>query len=114
MTSSEQQLDRVFQALSDSTRRNILLQIREQDLTVNDIASQFEISLPAVSKHLKVLEQAGLISRQKQGRKRLCHAEPELLAEPLAWLEYYQSFWSERLDNLKELLEHQTTSKQKE
>lgn len=105
MKANNHQLDRVFQALSDTTRRNILIQVREQDQSVNDIASQFEISLPAVSKHLKVLERAGLISRRKDGRKRLCHVEPELLAEPLAWLEFYQSFWNDRLDNLKAFIE---------
>ena len=105
MQLNEQQLDRVFQALSDTTRRNILMQIREQDQTVNNIASQFQISLPAVSKHLKVLERAGLISRKKDGRKRLCHAEPELLTESLAWLNFYQSFWNDRLDNLKTFIE---------
>ena len=110
MPIQEHQLDRVFQALADTTRRNILLQIREQDQTVNDIASQYEISLPAVSKHLKVLERAGLISRKKEGRKRLCHAEPNLLAEPLAWLEFYQSFWNDKLDNLKAFIEQENKS----
>ncbi len=106
MLSNEQQLDKVFRALSDSTRRRILMQIRDHDHTVNDIASEFEISLPAVSKHLKVLENAGLISRIKEGRKRLCHVEPKMLDGALAWLEFYQSFWNQRLDSLKELLEH--------
>ena len=68
------QLDQVFHALSDTTRRKILIQIRDEDKTVNDIASKFKISLPAISKHLKVLESAGLISRVKQGQKRLCHS----------------------------------------
>ena len=114
MTLNEQQLDRVFQALSDTTRRNILLRIREQDQTVNAIAGEYEMSLPAVSKHLKVLENAGLISRIKQGRKRLCHVEPKMLDDALAWLEFYQSFWNERLDNLKELLEQKATPDKKE
>ena len=105
MHSTEQQLDKVFKALSDSTRRSILLRIRESDETVNEIASQFNISLPAVSKHLKVLEHAGLISRIKDGRKRMCHAEPRLLDDALGWLEFYQSFWNTRLDNLKTFIE---------
>ena len=105
MQATEQQLDRVFQALSDSTRRNILMQIREHDETVNAIASNFEISLPAVSKHLKVLERAGLIRRIKDGRNRLCHVEPALMHDASEWLEFYQRFWTERLNNLKDFIE---------
>ena len=105
MQSNEQELSRVFQALSDSTRRNILMQIREQDETVNNIASKFQISLPAVSKHLKVLEQAGLISRRKDGRKRICHAESALMRDATDWLEFYQGFWNQRLSKLKHFIE---------
>ena len=105
MHPTDQQLDRVFQALSDSTRRHILLQIREQDESVNNIASKFKISLPAVSKHLNVLERAGLISRRKDGRKRICHAEPALLSDAADWLEFYQDFWNQRLSNLKHFIE---------
>ena len=105
MQSTEQQLDRVFQALSDTTRRNILMQIRERDETVNNIAANFDISLSAVSKHLKVLEQAGLIRRIKDGRKRLCHVEPALMHDANEWLEFYQRFWTERLNNLSDFIE---------
>ena len=105
MQPTEQQLDRVFQALSDSTRRNILMQIRERDESVNNIASKFQISLPAVSKHLKVLQQAGLISRRKDGQKRICHAEPALIRDATHWLEFYQEFWDQRLSNLKQYIE---------
>ena len=107
MQFNDQQLDTVFQALSDSTRRRILMQIRENDETVNAIAAQHQMSLPAVSKHLKVLERAGLISRIKDGRKRICHAEPRLLNDALGWLEFYQSFWSTRLDHLKSYIERE-------
>ena len=102
---TEPQLDRLFHALADRTRRQILMRIREQDETVNSIAADFEISLPAVSKHLKVLEQAGLLSRRKEGQKRFCHAEPDMMNDALAWLEFYQSFWNARLNNLKSQLE---------
>jgi len=108
-----QHLDRVFQALSDSTRRGILQQIREQDLAVNDIAAQFSISLPAVSKHLGVLERAGLVRRIKHGRQRICHAEPRMLDDALAWLEFYQQFWDHRLDTLKQVVEQQHLAKDK-
>ena len=105
MQTTDQQLDRVFQALSDTTRRNILMQIREHDETVNNIAAEFEISLPAVSKHLNVLEKAGLLTRTKDGRKRICHVEPALMRDATQWLEFYQRFWTERLNNLKDFIE---------
>ena len=105
MNIGDHKLDRVFQALSDSTRRQILMRIRENDETVNEIASRFEVSLPAISKHLKVLERAGLISRRKEGQKRFCHAEPAIIEDATAWLEYYQEFWNERLESLRQFIE---------
>ena len=111
MQPTDHQLDRVFHALSDTTRRHILERIRSQDETVNNLAMNFEISLPAVSKHLKVLEKAGLISRRRDGQKRFCHVEPAMMESALQWLEYYQSFWNSRLENLKTLLEQDGLSK---
>ena len=105
MQITDHQLDRVFHALSDTTRRNILERVRAQDETVNSIASGFNISLPAVSKHIKVLENAGLISRRREGRMRYCHAEPRMMDDALQWLNYYQKFWNTRLDGLQSLLE---------
>ena len=105
MQLTDAQLDRLFHALADSSRRRILMRIRERDEIVNSIAAEFDISLPAVSKHLKVLERAGLISRRKEGQKRFCHAEPDMMNDALAWLEFYQSFWNTRLENLKSHLE---------
>lgn len=107
MQTSEQQLDRIFHALADRTRRQILMTVREQDATVNTIASQFRVSLPAISRHLKVLEQSGLISRHKDGQRRYCHAEPEIMKNAEAWLAWYQEFWNERLDGLAAFLEDQ-------
>ena len=106
MPNPDQNLDRIFQALSDSTRRQILMRIRDSDETVNEIASKFSVSLPAISKHLKVLERAGLISRRKVGQKRFCHAEPSIMEDAVAWLEYYQEFWNERLENLRQFVEN--------
>ena len=108
MTMRERQLDLLFHALSDTTRRGILMQVRGQDRSVNEIAAQFTISLPAVSKPLNVLEQAGLINRRKRGRMRICHADPEQLNTATEWLEFYQGFWSENLENLKQFIEQGT------
>jgi len=108
MRTQDRELDRLFQALSDTTRRGILMRIREGDRTVNDVASQFDISLPAVSKHLTILERAGLLTRRKEGRKRICHVEPRQLQSATEWLDFYQRFWNEQLENLKQFVETDT------
>lgn len=100
-----QQLDHIFQALSDSTRRSILLRVRDTDETVSDIAAHYEMSMPAVTKHLNILERAGLIVRRKKGRKRLCRAEPKNLSSAMEWLEHYQQFWDQQLESLKQFVE---------
>ena len=108
MRTQDRELDRLFQALSDTTRRGILMRIREGDRTVNDVASQFDISLPAVSKHLTILERAGLLTRRNEGRKRICHVEPRQLQSATEWLDFYQRFWNEQLENLKQFVETDT------
>ncbi len=105
MNIQEQQLDQVFQALSDATRRSILMRVRDSDENVSDIAACYDMSMPAVTKHLNILERAGLIVRRKDGRQRMCRAEPKRLAEATAWLEHYQKFWGTRLDSLKQFVE---------
>ena len=94
-------LDSVFAALSDPTRRAILARLVRGESTVTELAEPFSISLPAVGKHLRVLEQAGLVMTAKQGRTRYCHFEPKPLREATAWLEHYRSFWEERLEALE-------------
>ncbi len=106
MNSSNQQLDNVFHALADSTRRNILANVLGKEETVTEIAARYDISMPAVTKHLKVLEKAGLITRIKQGRERRCIAEPKNLQTAAQWLSHYQQFWFGQLDNLKDYLEN--------
>ena len=95
------QLDSVFQALSDGTRRRMLRSLSIQPRSVGELAAPFQISLAAASKHIKVLERAGLVQRQIQGRTHLCQLRAEALAEAEQWLQYYQQFWSERLDALE-------------
>ena len=94
-------LDSVFAALADSTRRAILTRLTRGEATVNELAAPFEISLPAVSKHLKVLERAGLIERAREAQWRPCKLRAEPLREADAWIEQYRHFWEasfERLD----------------
>lgn len=104
-------LDAIFQALSDSTRRSILMRVRESDQTVSDIADSYTMSMPAITKHLNVLERAGLIVRKKAGRKRLCRAEPKNLNTAMQWLEYYQQFWQTQLESLKGFVEKNAANK---
>jgi len=99
------QLSSVFGALSDPTRRAILARLAEGDLTVTELRAPFPVSQPAISRHLKVLERAGLISRSRRSTMRLSHLEAEPLLEATAWLARYKAFWDERFEQLDELLE---------
>jgi DNA-binding transcriptional ArsR family regulator len=97
-------LSTVFGALADPTRRAILARLLDGDLPVRDLAAPFAMSQPAVSRHLKVLETAGLISRSRRATARLSHLEPEPLREATSWLARYQALWDERYDQLDEVL----------
>ena len=103
------QLDLVFHALADSTRRAIVQALAEskQPRRVSDLARPFRMSLAAVSKHLKVLEQAGLLIRRKRGTSHYLSLNPEALASAEEWLADYHRFWDDRLDELKHYLEQE-------
>jgi len=96
-----QSLDAVFAALSDGTRRAILATLQKRPATVTEIARPFPVSLNAISKHLMVLEEAGLIRREKVGRERRCSLEAEPLRRATLWLDHYRQFWEARLDALE-------------
>jgi DNA-binding transcriptional ArsR family regulator len=96
----DRQLDATFGALADATRRAILARLARGDATVNELAEPFAMSLPAVSKHLKVLERAGLISRGRNGQFRPCRLEAEALDPATAWIEENRQVWSDRFDKL--------------
>lgn len=100
-----EQLDSVFNALADPTRRAILARLTEGDANVAQLAAPFRMSQPAVSRHLKVLEQAGLISRHRRATARLSHLEPEPLREATTWLADYREYWTQSYERLDELLE---------
>ena len=97
-------LDRTFAALSDPTRRAILARLAQGEASVGELAAPFDVSLPAVSKHLRVLEKAGLMRRQKEGRVHRCRLVAEPLHDAVEWLAYYERFWDEKLDALAEYL----------
>ena len=93
-------LSATFAALADPTRRAILARLVQGEVTVNELAEPFDMSLPAVSKHLKVLEGAGLIARGRDAQRRPCRIEAAPLREAVEWLERYRKLWEERLDGL--------------
>jgi DNA-binding transcriptional ArsR family regulator len=98
-------LDRTFAALADPTRRAIVARLAEGEASVTELAAPFDMSLPAVSKHLKVLQAAGLISRTRRAQWRPCRLEAEPLKEAVDWLEEYRQAWEGRLDRLEGYLQ---------
>ena len=98
------QLSVIFAALADPTRRAILARLADGDATVTELAEPFAISLPAISRHLKVLEQAGLVAKSRSAQWRLCRLEPKPLAEADAWMAPYRAFFAERLPRLQRQL----------
>src|SRR5271156_5413326 len=93
--------DVVFAALSDPTRRSIVRRLADGEATMPELAEPYPISLPAISRHLKVLERAGLISRRRDGQRRPCQLRPEPLVEIAAWTEHTRTAWEHRLDRLE-------------
>lgn len=108
---SEQQIDLIFQSLADPTRRDILHRIIQQELNVGDIASSYKISLPAVSKHLRVLEKADLVTQRKEGRDKFFTANPRALLEIQKYIEFYTKFWNERFNSVEKLLKERRDKK---
>ena len=100
----DERLDAVFAALADPTRRAILSRLTLGEATVTEIAEPFAMSLPAVSKHLKVLEHAGLISRGREAQWRPCRLQASPLEEVSAWVDQYRSFWEESFNRLDDVL----------
>ena len=104
MTVAEDRLDATFTALADPTRRAIVARLASGDATVNQLAAPFDMTLPGISKHLKVLERCGLISRTRRAQFRPCHLEGEVLDTALSWIEENRRVWNERFDKLDEHL----------
>src|SRR6476659_4421217 len=100
----DERLDATFAALADPTRRAIVARLATGDATVNELAAPFELTLPGVSKHLKVLERSGLISRRREAQFRPCHLERAALDAALDWMEANRRTWAERFDKLDDHL----------
>lgn len=105
MGAPDDKLSAIFGALADPTRRAILARLTEGDASVAELAAPFEMSQPAVSRHLKVLEHAGLISRSRRATVRLSHLEAAPLREATTWLADYAEYWEESYERLQELLD---------
>lgn len=105
-------LSTTFAALADPTRRAILARLASGELSVTELAEPFEMSLPAVSKHLKVLQRAGLVTRGREAQWRPCRLDARPLKGAAEWVEHYRRFWTERFDRLDEYL-HKLKSEEK-
>jgi len=110
---SGDQLSQTFAALADPTRRAILARLCTGEATVTELAEPFEMSLPAVSKHLKVLERAGLVARSREAQWRPCKLEAGPLKDATDWLERYRQFWEQSLDRLESYLKQLQTQNPK-
>ena len=106
MVNNQQALDSTFAALSHATRRGILARLAMGEASVTELAQPYDMSLPAVSKHLRVLESAGLVARSKNGRVHRCRLEAAPMKSAAAWIEYYRQFWETQLDSLQRYLEN--------
>jgi DNA-binding transcriptional ArsR family regulator len=105
MVTNSRQLDLTFGALADPTRRAILARLALGESTVGDLAEPFRVSRPAISKHLRVLERAGLVRREREGRVSRCELDAEAMREAADWIERYRVFWTNRLGDLKRYIE---------
>lgn len=103
----------VFQAIADPTRRNIIQLIAHQSLNLNSIAENFEMSRPAISQHIKILTECGLVTINQQGRERFCVVQPRKLMEVADWLEPFKEMWEARFDQLDHLLKEMQSNPKK-
>ena len=106
-------LDLVFRALGDATRRGMLARLALGEKSIGELAEPFAMSFAGASKHVKVLEEAGLVRREVRGRSHICRLEPGPLASADQWLRHYEQFWTGRLDALEALLRHDDAQKTK-
>ena len=111
---TNQRLDQTFAALADPTRRAILARLARGNTTVGDLARPFRVSRPAISKHLRVLERAGLVRRAREGRLSRCELDAAAMREAAEWMERYRVFWTFRLGALKQYMEQTPPTPRKE
>jgi DNA-binding transcriptional ArsR family regulator len=105
MANQSRQLDHVFGALSDATRRAIVMRLCDGEASVGELAKPFEMALPSLMKHIRILESSGLVASEKTGRVRMCSLQPEALATVEVWLAAQREIWEQRLDRLEMYVE---------
>ena len=105
MVEQTEQVDQIFHALSNSTRRGMLRRLSRSACTVGELAEPADMSFAAASKHVQVLERAGMVNRRVKGRQHICTLSPKPLKEASDWLSFYEKFWDESLDRLQAMLE---------
>ena len=103
----------VFQAIADPTRREIIYMVARQSLNLNSVAERFDVSRPAISRHIKILTECGLIEIRQQGRERFCEARLDRLSEVSEWVAEYKKFWESKLDSLENYLNTLQTKNKK-
>src|SRR3979411_1053435 len=113
MTIDDNRLDATFAALANSTRRAILARLAQGEATVNELAEPFEMTLPAISKHIKVLERAGLVIRGQRAQYRPCALDAAPLEQVSTWVEHYRPVWEARFDRMDDYLTQLTTARRK-
>jgi DNA-binding transcriptional ArsR family regulator len=111
MVNSNIALDRIFGALADPTRRRIVERLSRRSLTIGEIAAEFDISQPAISKHVRVLEESGLLERRIEGRVHHCALSPAAMESATKWLEKQRAYWTASLDRLDDLLAKDTNKR---
>lgn len=104
MVEDSEEIDQIFHALSNRTRRGMIRRLSRQECTVGELAAPAEMSLAAASKHVQVLERAGLVNRRVRGRQHICSLSPKPLKEASEWLGFYEEFWNTSLDRLEAVL----------
>jgi DNA-binding transcriptional ArsR family regulator len=109
VNNSTERLDVLFHALADATRRGMLARLADGVMSVKELAEPFDMSAPAITKHLKVLEKAGLLRREIEGRVHRCYLVPEAMDDAAGWIAYYQQFWNNKLDSLDQYLKNKET-----
>ncbi|WP_420573267.1 ArsR/SmtB family transcription factor [Kordia sp.] len=102
----------VFQAIADPVRRDIIDLLAKETMTINSIAEKFDVSRPAISKHIKILKECDIIAIEQQGRQRFCMIQPKKLIPAFLWIDQYKQLWEDKLDNFENYL-HQLQSKNK-
>jgi len=107
MVNYDRQLDSAFGALSDPTRRAILARLATGETRVGELAALFKVSWPAVTKHVRVLQKAGLLVQRRDGRERRCRLRAEAMREPAEWIDRYRTFWTGKLEGLAEFFDDQ-------